>query len=199
MKPVRRVVVASDNPGKLKELQALVGDSFELVPQGELGVSGATETGTSFEQNALLKARHAAAETGLPAIADDSGLEVRELGGAPGVYSARYAGDQADDEANNPRLLAELRSVPPERRKARFRCVMAFVRNAVDPHPVLVEGIWDGAIATAPRGHNGFGYDPLFIDLDTGLHSAELEPARKNRRSHRGKAVQALKERLQRI
>ncbi|HHQ15120.1 MAG TPA: RdgB/HAM1 family non-canonical purine NTP pyrophosphatase [Chromatiales bacterium] len=196
---VTRVVLASDNAGKLKELQDLLGDRFELVPQRELGVTGADETGTSFTENALLKARHAAAVTGLPAIADDSGLEVRALGGAPGVHSARYAGQQSDDAANNARLLDELKNVPPGQRTARFRCVMAFVRNADDPEPVLAEGIWEGAIATAARGLNGFGYDPLFIDRETGRHSAELEPADKNRRSHRGKAARALIRRLRQL
>ncbi len=195
----RRLVLASDNAGKLQELQELLGDRFELVSQRELGVTGAEETGTSFEENALLKARHAAAVTGLPAIADDSGLEVDALGGAPGVYSSRYAGEAADDAANNARLLAELQDVPARQRAARFRCVMAFVRNADDPEPVLAEGTWEGTIATAPRGLNGFGYDPLFIDRDTGRHSAELEPADKNRRSHRGKAARALIDRLRQI
>ena len=194
-----RVVLASGNAGKLQELQALLGDRFELVPQGLLGVTDAQETGATFEENALLKARHAAAATGLAAIADDSGLEVDVLGGAPGVYSARYAGEPSDDAANNARLLAELEGVASARRGARFRCVMAFVRSADDPRPVLAEGVWEGRIATAPRGSHGFGYDPLFIDRESGMRSAELEPADKNRRSHRARAARALKDRLRRI
>lgn len=192
----RRLVLASDNRGKLAEFQALLGRDWLLLPQGELGIAGAEETGNSFEANALLKARHAARLTGLPALADDSGLEVDALGGAPGVRSARYAGAGADAAANNRKLLEALADVPEPRRGARFRCVLALVRSADDPEPLLCEGSWEGRIALAPRGAQGFGYDPLFIDVETGLAAAELDPAEKNRRSHRGRAAQALAARL---
>jgi XTP/dITP diphosphohydrolase len=192
----RRVVLASDNAGKLREFERLLGGDWELLPQGSLGIQGAEETGSSFRENALLKARHAAALSGLPAIADDSGLEVDALGGAPGVHSARYAGPGADDAANNRKLLAALRDVPPGRRGARFRCVIAFVRDAADPEPVVVEAAWEGAIALQPRGAGGFGYDPLFIDPASGRCSAELSAADKNDRSHRGQAARLLRRRF---
>ena len=153
----RKVVVASDNRGKLRELQALFGDGWALLAQAELGIEGAAETGATFLDNALLKARHAAAASGLPAIADDSGLEVDALAGAPGVHSARYAGEQADDAANNARLLAALAGVPAAERGARFRCVMVYVDHA-DAEPVIAEATWEGRIARAPRGSGGFGY-----------------------------------------
>ncbi|MCC5795624.1 MAG: RdgB/HAM1 family non-canonical purine NTP pyrophosphatase [Chromatiales bacterium] len=191
-----RLVVASGNRGKLAELRALLSEHCVLLPQDELGVQSVEETGATFTENALLKARHAAAVTGLPALADDSGLEVEALGGAPGVISARFAGPGADDAANNDRLLAELASCPPGRRHAVFRCVLALVRSASDPEPLLVEGIWRGRIAGAPRGTGGFGYDPLFIDTRSGLTAAELAPEEKNRRSHRGQAVRLLAVRL---
>jgi len=192
----RRLVLASANRGKLAEFQSLLGDAWELLPQGALGVPPAEETGDSFAANALLKARHAAALTGLPALADDSGLEVDALDGAPGVRSARYAGDAADAAANNRKLLEALAGVADDRRTARFRCVLALVRMADDPDPLLVEGRWEGHIARAPRGRQGFGYDPLFIDAASGLCAAELPPAEKNRRSHRGRAARELALRL---
>lgn len=188
----RRLVLASDNRGKLAEFQALLGDAWTLLPQGALDVPPAEETGDTFTANALLKARHAARLTGLPALADDSGLEVDALGGAPGVRSARYAGEAADATANNRKLLEALAGVPQERRTARFRCVLALVRHAEDPAPLLAEGSWEGRIALAPRGAGGFGYDPVFIDVATGLVAAELDPAEKNARSHRGRAARAL-------
>lgn len=193
-----RVVLATANRGKVRELQALLGERWQLVPQSELGIAAAEETGTTFEANALLKARHAAAASGLPAIADDSGLEVDALGGAPGVYSARYAGPGADDAANNARLLAALNGVPPARRTARFRCVMALVRAADDPRPLVVDAAWEGRIAKAPRGEGGFGYDPLFVVAGLERTSAELPAAVKNRLSHRGQAARALGRRLSR-
>lgn len=188
----RRLVLASDNPGKLAEFQALLGDAWSLLPQGTLGVPPAEETGHSFTANALLKAHHAARLTGLPALADDSGLEVDALGGSPGVRSARYAGAGADAAANNRKLLEALAGIPAERRTARFRCVLALVRHAGDTEPLLAEGSWEGHIGLAPRGQRGFGYDPLFIDAETGLAAAELDPDEKNRRSHRGRAAREL-------
>jgi XTP/dITP diphosphohydrolase len=188
----QRLVLASDNRGKLAEFQALLGEDWLLLPQGQLGVEPAEETGESFTANALLKARHAARLTGLPALADDSGLEVDALEGAPGVRSARYAGEGADAAANNHKLLSALAAIPDERRTARFRCVLALVRHAEDPDPLLAEGSWEGRIALAPRGAQGFGYDPVFIPAGIGLTAAELDPADKNRRSHRGRAARAL-------
>lgn len=193
-----KVVLASNNPGKLRELDAVLRPmDWEPVAQGDLGVPEAEETGTTFEANALLKARHAAACTGLAALADDSGIEVDALGGRPGVYSARYAGPQCDDEANNRLLLQELEGVPEERRGARYQCVIALVRTAEDPDPLIARGVWEGRILEAPQGHNGFGYDPLFYVPTHGCTSAELDPDVKNSLSHRGAALRALVERLQ--
>ena len=196
-----RLVLASGNRGKVSELAAILADfAVEVVAQTELGVVPVEETGTTFAANALLKARHAAAATGAPALADDSGLEVDALGGAPGVYSARYAGESATDEANNARLLADLAgcAVP---RTARYRCVLAFVRHADDPEPLLASGSWEGAIATAPRGSGGFGYDPLFLVAGdpAGRTAALLDPDEKNRLSHRAQALQALRAGLGRL
>lgn len=193
-----KVVLASNNPGKLRELDAVLRPmGWELVAQGDLGVPEAEETGTTFEANALLKARHAAACTGLAALADDSGIEVDALDGRPGVYSARYAGPQCDDEANNRLLLQELEGVPEEQRSARYQCVIALVRTAEDPDPLIARGAWEGRILEAPQGHNGFGYDPLFYVPTHGCASAELEPDVKNALSHRGAALRALAEHLQ--
>lgn len=193
-----KVVLASNNPGKLRELDAVLRPmGWELVTQGSLGVSEAEETGTTFEANALLKARHAAACTGLAALADDSGIEVDALDGRPGVYSARYAGPQCDDEANNRLLLQELEGVPEDRRSARYQCVIALVRDAGDRNPLIARGAWEGRILDAPRGHNGFGYDPLFYVPTHGCASAELDPDVKNSISHRGAALRALVEQLQ--
>jgi XTP/dITP diphosphohydrolase len=190
---IRRLVVATGNAGKLREFAALLGPGVELLPQQALGVASVDETGTSFEANALLKARHAALATGLPALADDSGLEVDALGGAPGVWSARYAGPAATDADNNARLLAALAGVPAAARTARYRCVLALVRGPDDPVPLVAAGRWEGWIGLAPRGSGGFGYDPLFVvDLATGQTAAELDPAAKNARSHRGEALRAL-------
>ena len=193
---VRRVVLASGNASKLKELQSLLGDRLELVPQSDFDIDGVEETGETFEENALLKARHAAAVAGLPAIADDSGLEVDALGGAPGVRSARYAGDDGDDQANNDKLLRELAAVTGEQRRARFRAVVVYLDRADDQQPLIAEGAWEGFIAREPRGSNGFGYDPLFFDGTAHRTSAELDPDDKNARSHRGKAVRRLRELL---
>jgi XTP/dITP diphosphohydrolase len=189
----RPVVLATGNRGKLAEFRQLLGDSgYEVLAQSQFGIEPPEETGTTFEANALLKARHAAQLTGLPALADDSGLEVDALGGAPGVYSARYAGVDATDAANIAKLLGALAAVPDARRTARFRCVIAFVRTADDAAPVLARGAWEGRILAATRGTGGFGYDPVFLELASGLSAAELDAAAKNARSHRGAALREL-------
>jgi len=187
-----RVVLATGNPGKLRELQALLGGrDIDLVTQAELGIDAAAETGLTFVENAILKARHAAACSGLAAIADDSGIEVDALGGRPGVHSARYAGG-AGDSANNSRLLTELAGVPQEKRTARFRCVLVLLRSAEDASPLICDGVWEGRIAEAAAGDNGFGYDPLFLVGDLGLTAAQLSPELKNQLSHRGQALRKL-------
>jgi len=187
-----KIVLASGNAGKLREFQELLGMASKLVPQDRLGVGPAAETGKSFLDNAILKASHAARETGLPAMADDSGLEVDALNGAPGIYSARYAGSGAGDQANNEKLLRKLADVPALERRARFRCVLVYVESAGDPAPLVAEAAWEGYIALAPAGDGGFGYDPVFIDGPSGQTSAQLGPAEKNRRSHRGRAAREL-------
>lgn len=187
--PVPEVVLASGNAGKVREFQALLGPGWRVRPQSEFGIDPVEETGSTFLANALLKARHAARLTGLPALADDSGLEVDALGGAPGVHSARYAGPGADDGTNNARLLAALEGIPEAGRTARYRCVLVWLRSPDDEVPLVAEGVWEGRILTAPRGQGGFGYDPLFLDPGTGLAAAELDPAAKNVRSHRGRAL----------
>lgn len=192
-----RVVVASANAGKLRELDALLRPlGWDLVPQQRLGVEPAPETGTTFAENALIKARHAARAALLPALADDSGIEVDALGGRPGVWSARYAGEQATDRENLEKLLAALQGVPPERRTARYRCVMAYVRDAADPSPILGVGCWEGRIGTVPRGKGGFGYDPIFLPQDGNRTAAELEPAEKSAVSHRALALSSLRSQL---
>jgi XTP/dITP diphosphohydrolase len=189
----RRLVIASGNPGKLREFQALLaGLPFETVSQAALGVAPAEETGESFYDNALLKARHALTQTGCDALADDSGLEVDALGGAPGVRSARFAGVGCGDEANNARLLAALAAVPPARRGARYRCVLVLLRADDPRRPLVTEGIWEGMIVDQPRGGGGFGYDPYFFLPEIGCTAAELPPEEKNRRSHRGLAMRRL-------
>lgn len=193
----RRIVLATGNRGKAREFAAMLGPDWEICLQSELGVKPVAETGDSFAANALIKARHAAAATGLPALADDSGLEVDALDGAPGVLSARYAGEAAGDADNLRLLLERMAAVPADRRTARFRCVLAYVRGAEDPAPLLVEGSWEGRIATAARGAAGFGYDPVFEDGASGLTAAELPAERKNALSHRGQALRALRELLQ--
>jgi XTP/dITP diphosphohydrolase len=185
-----KLVLASANAGKQREFAALLAPlGFELILQTALGIDSAAETGTTFEANALLKARHAAACARLAALADDSGLEVDALGGRPGVWSARYAGATASDADNNARLLAELAGVPPERRGARYRCVLALVRSAEDVAPLIASGSWRGRIATRAAGDGGFGYDPLFVPEGQQLSAAELPPARKNALSHRARAL----------
>ena len=198
MKATReRLVLASGNAGKLAELRALLEDTYDLHAQSEFGVDDVEETGLTFIENALLKARHAARLTGLPALADDSGLCVDALGGAPGLYSARYAGGHGDAAANIARLLRELEGVPEARRGAHFHAVVVLLRHADDPRPLVVEGSWHGRILETPRGAGGFGYDPVFLDPGLGRSAAELEPALKHRVSHRGRALARLREALE--
>jgi XTP/dITP diphosphohydrolase len=189
----RRVVLATGNVGKLREFSALLAPlGWEVISQSSLGITPAEETGTTFEANALLKARHAAAAARLPALADDSGIEVDALGGRPGVFSARYAGPDADDAANNALLLTELAGQPDAARTARYRCVIAFVDCADDPAPLLARGSWEGRIGTLARGSGGFGYDPLFYPQGLAVTAAEMDPAAKNAVSHRGRALAEL-------
>ena len=188
-----KLLLASANAGKQREFAALLAPlGLELVLQGALGIDSVAETGTTFEENALLKARHAAALGAMPALADDSGLEVDALDGRPGVWSARYAGASASDNDNNARLLAELAGVPLGRRRARYRCVLALVRDAGDDAPLTASGSWEGRIASAPAGSGGFGYDPLFVPEGYEATVAELPVALKNAHSHRAKALAAL-------
>jgi XTP/dITP diphosphohydrolase len=194
---MQRIVLASSNPGKLAEFNRLLADSgLEVVTQASLGVNDAEETGLSFVENALLKARHAARATGLPALADDSGLCVDHLRGAPGLYSARYAGKHGDNAANNAKLLQELDGVPPEKRGAFFICVLALIQHADDPAPLIAEGRWQGHVLSETRGVQGFGYDPLFIADGQTASAAELDPALKSRISHRGQALARLRAQL---
>ncbi len=192
-----RVVVATGNPGKLAELAALLDDlGIATIAQTELGVAEAVEDGLSFIENALIKARNAARHCGLPAIADDSGIVVDALNGSPGIYSARYAGADASDADNNAKLLRDLDTVADEARTARFFCAAVFVDHADDPCPLVAQGSWEGKILRAPRGENGFGYDPLFqLDGDTRT-SAEMAPSEKNKISHRGQAIAQLADAL---
>jgi XTP/dITP diphosphohydrolase len=188
-----RIVLATGNAGKIREFAAMLGPlGFEFVPQSQFGIEPPEETGDTFEENALLKARYAAGRSGLPAMADDSGLEVDALGGAPGVRSARYAGEGAGDAANLQKLLATMQGVADEARGARFRCVIALVRAADDPEPVLGTGAWEGRILREPRGSGGFGYDPVFAPAGTTLSVAELPAAAKHAQSHRGSALRDL-------
>jgi XTP/dITP diphosphohydrolase len=188
-----KLVLASGNHGKLAEFGALLADSgYEVVPQGQLGVTDAEETGLTFVENALLKARHAARASGLPALADDSGLCVEHLDGAPGLYSARYAGTHGDNAANNAKLLRALDGVPDERRGAFFICVLVLLRHAEDPAPLIAEGRWHGHVLHASRGMQGFGYDPLFLPQGQTLSAAELDPVLKNTLSHRALALARL-------
>jgi XTP/dITP diphosphohydrolase len=188
-----RVVLATGNPGKLREMREILAPwQVEVLSLSDFTLQVAEETGLSFVENAILKARFASQAAGLPAVADDSGLEVDALHGAPGIYSARYAGAGADDAANNARLLLELSGVPDDRRSARYRCAMAYLRWPLDPAPLVCQASWEGRIARAPAGSGGFGYDPLFLVGDSGRTAAELDSARKNAVSHRGQALRAL-------
>jgi XTP/dITP diphosphohydrolase len=192
-----KLVLASSNHGKLEELRGLLsGNGIELIAQSDLGVEDADETGTTFVENALLKARHATRITGLPALADDSGICVDALDGAPGLYSARYAGEHGNASRNIDRLLEELDGVPDERRTAHFYCVLVLLRHADDPQPMIVEGQWNGRILHERRGNRGHGYDPVFFDPVHGQSAAEMELSFKNGISHRGQALALLKQRL---
>jgi len=188
-----KIILASSNTGKVREFnELLAGSSLEVVPQSVYDVPDIEETGLTFVENAILKARNATQHTGLPAIADDSGLEVDALDGAPGIYSARYAGISASDQQNLEKLLDALRDVDETQRGARFQCLMVYMRHPLDPTPRIFQGTWEGRILRAPQGENGFGYDPVFYVPGQQCSSAELEPAVKNRLSHRGQALQQL-------
>ena len=192
-----RVVIASNNPGKLRELNALLGPlGFHAAPQSEFTAASAEETGLTFIENAILKARHACRASGVPAIADDSGIEVDALHGAPGVYSARYAGAGASDEANLQKLLRELEAAPRAARTARYQCVLVYMRFDADPAPIIAQASWEGRILESPRGAGGFGYDPIFQPAERELSASELSAEEKNRLSHRGKALLLLLEQL---
>ena len=194
---MKKLVLASGNAGKLRELSVILDDlGYQLHAQAEYGVSEVAETGTTFVENAIIKARHAASLTGLPALADDSGIEVDALDGAPGVYSARFSGPAADDAANNALLVERLQAVPAAERSARYRAVIVFMRHAADPSPLICEGSWEGMIQLQPAGEGGFGYDPYFFLPELGCTSAELSAAEKNRISHRGMALVELKKKL---
>jgi XTP/dITP diphosphohydrolase len=188
-----KVVLATGNQGKAREFRALLEPlGYEIVLQSELGIKSPEETGLSFIENALIKARHAAKESSLMAIADDSGLCVDALNGAPGIYSARYSGEHGDDKANNRKLLEELKKVKADKRTARYCCALALVRSGDDPVPLIVQESWEGAIGFEERGQEGFGYDPLFLVKGRKLTAAQLPPQTKNLMSHRGKALQKL-------
>lgn len=194
---MQKVVLATGNAGKVRELASLLGDfGFDVVAQTALNVESVEETGLTFIENAILKARHAAKVTGLPAIADDSGLAVDALGGAPGIYSARYAGEDASDEQNLQKLLVALDDVPDDRRGAQFHCVLVYLRHADDPTPLVCHGAWPGVITRQPAGSGGFGYDPIFFVPAEGKTAAELSREEKIAISHRGKALKLLLEAL---
>lgn len=189
----QRIVLATGNTGKLREFSAMLTDlGLEFIRQSDLNVPDIPETGLTFVENALLKARNAAQHTGLAAMADDSGLVVDALGGAPGLYSARYAGEPSNDAANNAKLLQALQEIPQAQRSARFYCCIVYLRHANDPTPIIAEAAWEGTILTAAQGQNGFGYDPLFWVPSEQCSSAQLPPEVKNRLSHRGQALRRL-------
>jgi XTP/dITP diphosphohydrolase len=196
MRELSRLVLASGNPGKLREFRRLLAPlGIDVIAQGELGIAEANEPHASFVENALAKARHASRLARLPALADDSGLCVAALGGAPGVQSARYAGEPKSDRRNNEKLIADLAGI--DDRRAHYYCMLVLMRHEADPEPILADGRWDGTIIDAPRGEGGFGYDPHFLDRATGLTGAELPLAQKNELSHRGRAIRALLARLE--
>jgi XTP/dITP diphosphohydrolase len=187
------IVLASNNVGKVREINELLqGTHIKAVPQSDFAVPDAEETGLTFVENAIIKARQAARYSDLPAMADDSGLEVDALAGAPGIYSARYAGAGASDTANLLKLLADMEGLEESKRTARFQCVLVYLRHPADPTPMICQGTWEGSILTAPRGKQGFGYDPVFWVPTHGCSSAELDPATKNQLSHRGQALRQL-------
>lgn len=190
---MKKLILASGNPGKLRELSSLLEPlEFQLHPQSDFDVPEVPETGTTFVENAIIKARNAAQHTGLPAVADDSGIEVDALDGSPGVYSARFSGVDATDDANNALLVEKLRDIPSGQRTARYRAVIVYMRHAGDPSPIICEGSWEGLIRLEPQGEGGFGYDPYFYLPDLGCTSAELSAEDKNRLSHRGQALRQL-------
>jgi len=190
---MKKIVLASNNQGKVREFNQILGGlDIEVVPQSDFDVPEIEETGLTFVENAILKARNAAQHTGLPAIADDSGLEVDALRGAPGIYSARYAGPGTDDLKNLQKVLQELDGVAEAERSARFQCLLVYMEHELDPTPLICQGTWEGRITTEPAGENGFGYDPVFFVPDLGCTSAQLSAEEKNRRSHRGQALQCL-------
>ena len=194
---MKKIVLASNNKGKVREInQILAGLDVEVVPQSEFNISEVDETGLTFVENAILKARHAAEQSGLPAIADDSGLEVDALNGQPGIYSARYSGVGATDEANLQKMLEALKDVPDEERTARFQCLMVYMHHGSDPTPVICQGTWEGVIIREPQGENGFGYDPIFYVPTHNCSSAQLDSEIKNQLSHRGQALKLLVEKL---
>ena len=192
------LVLASANAGKITELQQMLGGlGVKIIPQTDLDIPDIEETGLTFVENAILKARNAAALSNLPAIADDSGLEVDFLRGAPGIYSARFAGENAGDKANKEKLLQLMADVPADQRSARYQTVIVYMRHGNDPTPIICQGTWEGLIATESRGDQGFGYDPIFYVTETNCHAAELDKVTKNRLSHRGKAIANLLQQLQ--
>lgn len=189
----RQLVLATANKGKLRQFQALLAAcEIEVQPQNQFGIEPVEETGLTFVENAILKARHAAAATGIPALSDDSGIEVDHLQGAPGIYSARFAGAGASDADNNRKLLEQLAGVAPEQRTARYQCVLVYMRHALDPTPVICQAAWEGYILEAPAGEGGFGYDPVFFDPRYQCSSAQLDSDIKARVSHRGQAMAQL-------
>ena len=190
---MQKIVLASNNKGKVRELSEMLSSlDMEVLPQASFNIDDADETGLTFVENAILKARHASAIAGLPAIADDSGLEVDALNGAPGIYSARYSGEDATDEKNLLKLLEALKDVPEEKRTARFQCLLVYLRHAEDPTPLICQGTWEGVITTEPAGDNGFGYDPVFFVPEHNCTSAQLSAEQKNALSHRGQALTKL-------
>ena len=198
MSSIRSVVLASGNAGKLRELRELLGEQIRLIDMRDLGLVAAEETGSSFEENARLKAFAAAEQSGLPALSDDSGLEVDALGGAPGIYSSRYAGDDGNARANIRKLLMDLEGVPAANRTARFRCVLVLSMPDRQQAPLVAEGVWKGRIAERAEGHRGFGYDPVFLDQRTGKCAALMSAEEKGHRSHRGRAARELLRLLER-
>lgn len=197
---MKKLVLASGNRGKLNEFRDLLSTrNFDVYAQSDFALDSAEETGLTFVENALLKARHVCRQTGLPALADDSGIEVDALHGAPGIYSARFAGANASDAANNEKLLAEMVNVPDENRSARYQCVLVLMRHAEDPTPLICQGSWEGFILREPRGVGGFGYDPLFLVPTHQCSAAELDSAVKNQLSHRAVAMHALLQSLARF
>ena len=194
---MKKIVLASSNPGKVREINQLLAElGIEVVPQSDFDVPEVEETGLTFVENAILKARNAAQHTGLPALADDSGIEVDALNGAPGIYSARFAGVGASDADNLEKLLNDLKAIDNAPRQARFQCLMVLMKHELDPTPLICQGTWEGEIVDTPQGDNGFGYDPIFYVASEACTSAQLPPDKKNALSHRGKALQCLLDKL---